>query len=294
MKVVAIINPVSGASASARTAESRRAFITAALDRRQLTGDVRFTERAGHAREMAQAAAADGADLVIAWGGDGTINEAGAGLLGSKTPLGIIPAGSGNGLASALTCPHDPAVALDRIMGGPVRAIDAGFLAGHPFFNIAGIGVDARIATLFNRQPLGARGLWPYIRIGVAEGCRYRSRDYEVELDGVAQHVRALLIAFANGREYGNGITLCAAASLDDGLLDASIIEDRPVLARFWHARYLAAGTPERAPRVTSRQIRRAVVSTAGPIEYHLDGEPGVAAERVEIEIRPRALLVKG
>ena len=105
-------------------------------------------------------------------------------------------------------------------------------LERRPFFNIAGIGVDARVAQLFNQRGRGSRGLWPYVVIGVREGYRYTAVDYEVELDGAATPVRALLIAFANGREYGNGMTLCAQAELDDGLLDATIVEDRPVVSR--------------------------------------------------------------
>jgi diacylglycerol kinase (ATP) len=293
VKVVAIINPISGAGADARAAERRRALIAEALDRRHLRGDIYITERAGHARDLARVAADDHADLVIVWGGDGTANEAGGALMGSRTALGLVPAGSGNGLAAALTCSTDPRTAIARALDGVPHAIDAGMLGSRPFFNIAGIGVDARIAALFNARGRGSRGRWPYMLIGVREGCRYVSREYEVELDGDAHPVRALLIAFANGREYGNGVTLCARAELDDGLLDATIVEDRSVMARFWHARHLAKGTPHRAPRVTSRQIRRAVVRTQGPLEYHVDGEPGTADAAIEIGIRPRALWVR-
>ena len=294
MKVVAIINPISGAGADAQVAEKRRALVEAALDRRQLRGEIHFTERAGHARELARAAADERADLVLVWGGDGTVNEAGTALLGTATALGLVPAGSGNGLAAALCCSIDPRSALDKALDGATRPIDAGMLDNRPFFNIAGIGVDARIAALFNVRGRGARGRWPYILIGIREGCRYDSRHYEVELDGEAAPVRALLIAFANGREYGNGLTLCADAELDDGLLDATIVEDRSVVARFWHARYLASGSAARAPRVMTKQIRRGVVRSAGTIEYHVDGEPGTAQDAIEIGIRPRALLVKG
>lgn len=293
MKVAAIINPISGAGADARVAEQRRALIADGFERRSLHGPIHFTERAGHARELARAAVNERADLVIVWGGDGTVNEVGTALMGSRTSLGLVPAGSGNGLAAALSCSIDPQMAIDRALDGTSRAIDAGMLGNRPFFNIAGIGVDARIAALFNIRERGARGRWPYVLIGIREGCRYVSRDYELELDGDAGPVRALLIAFANGGEYGNGIKLCARASLDDGLLDAMVVEERSVLARFWHARHLARGTPHRAPRVTSRQIRRAVVRTNGPIEYHVDGEPGVADEAIEIGIRPRALWVR-
>jgi YegS/Rv2252/BmrU family lipid kinase len=293
VKVAAIINPISGAGADARVANERRTLIAEVFDRRGLQGSIHFTERAGHARDLARAAVNDRMDLVIVWGGDGTVNEIGTALMGTSTALGLVPAGSGNGLAAALGCSRDPRTAIEQALDGRSRAIDAGMLGNRPFFNIAGIGVDARIAALFNTRARGSRGRWPYVLIGIREGCRYVSRDYELELDGDTRPVRALLIAFANGGEYGNGIKLCAGAELDDGLLDAMVVEERSVLARFWHARHLARGTPHRAPRVTLRRIRRAVVRTNGPIEYHVDGEPGVADDGIEIGVRPRALWVR-
>lgn len=294
MKIVAIINPISGAGADTHAAERRAAMLVEQLEQRRLRADIHFTERAGHAHALATAAAERGVELVIVWGGDGTVNETGAALLGTQSALGLVPAGSGNGLASALATPFEPRAAIAAALDGPVRAIDAGLLHGRPFFNIAGIGVDARIAKLFNMRARGSRGRWPYILIGVREGCRYCGLDYEVELDGDPRPVRALLIAFANGPEYGNGIRLSARARLDDGLLDATIVEDRSVVARFWHARHLSTGTADRAPRVLTRQIRRALVRSAAPMEYHVDGEPGVAEREVEVVVRPRALLVRG
>lgn len=294
VKVVAIINPISGAGADTHVAEQRVALLRDAFDRRRLQADIFLTERGGHANEIAMRAVRDAVPLVVVWGGDGTVNEAGRALLGSQTAMGLIPAGSGNGLAAALNRPHEPRAAIESVLDGSVRAIDAGMLGDRPFFNIAGIGVDARIATLFNVRSRGSRGRWPYVFIGVREGCRYSCEAYDIELDGDSRSVRALLIAFANGPEYGNGIRLSAQARLDDGVLDATIVEDRPVLARFWHARHLARGTTERAPRVLARQVRRAVVRCSGVIEYHVDGEPGRMEGPVEVVVRPGALLVKG
>lgn len=294
MKVVAIVNPISGAGADTRAAEHRVALLLELLAQRGLYADVHLTQHAGHAHALARAAVDDRADLVIVWGGDGTMNETGAALLDTNIPIGLVPAGSGNGLAAALGSPREPRAAIAAVLDGQVRAIDAGILAGRPFFNIAGIGVDARIAALFNVRARGTRGRWPYVFIGIREGCRYCSQDYEIELDGVRRPVRALLIAFANGGEYGNGVRLSANARLDDGLLDALIVEDRSVLARFWHARHLAGGTAHRAPRVEARQVRQAVIRSSQPIEYHVDGEPGCAEQAVEVAIRPRALLVRG
>jgi YegS/Rv2252/BmrU family lipid kinase len=293
VKVVAIINPISGAGADAHAAGRRVALLTAELARRSLQADIHLTEHAGHAHALARDAVADRADLVVVWGGDGTINEAGTALLGSETALGLVPAGSGNGLAAALGTPFEPRAAIGAALDGAVRSIDAGMLAGRPFFNIAGIGVDARIAALFNVRAKGTRGRWPYILIGLREGCRYCSTDYEIDLDGERRQVRALVMAFANGAEYGNGIRLSTSARLDDGLLDAIIVEDRSVLARFWQARYLAIGAADRAPRVIARQIREATIRADGPIEYHVDGEPGIAEGSIAVSIRPRALRVR-
>jgi YegS/Rv2252/BmrU family lipid kinase len=293
MSIVAIINPISGAGADRDAAARRIALVEAEAKRRGLTADIHLTERPGHARELAASSAAANVDLVIVWGGDGTLNEAGAGLLGSDTTLGLVPAGSGNGLAAALGTPRSPLAALATAFDGETRTIDSGTMGGRPFFNIAGIGFDARVAALFNARGAGRRGGWPYVIIGIREACRYRGADYTIELDGERRILKALLIAFANGREYGIGARIAPLAQLDDGLLDAMIVQTRPVLTRFWHARHMALGTAHRAPSVLVRQIRRAVVDSELPMEFHVDGEPGIMQGPIEVTIRPAALKVR-
>jgi len=293
LSIVAIINPISGTGADPAAASARAALVESEARRRGLEAQVHFTTRAGHARELAQASAQAGAGLVIVWGGDGTLNEAGAGLIESATVLGVVPAGSGNGLANALGAPRQAIEALAIAFDGAVRTIDAGTFAGRPFFNVAGIGFDARVARLFNERGAGRRGAWPYVVIGVREGCRYGGAEYTVDLDGDRRTLRALLMTFANGREFGNGIRIAPQAQLDDGVLDATIVEQRPLLARFWHARHVASGAVHRAPNVTIRQIRHAVVSSPEPMEYHVDGEPGIIEGPVEVRILAGALKVK-
>ena len=292
--VHAIINPISGSGADPDVSRRRVAMIEAAGRSRGLPTHIRVTERGGHARELAREAVTDNADALIVWGGDGTINEAGAALIGSPTVLGVVPAGSGNGLAAALGVSREPAAAVADAFDAPVHRIDAGVMDGRPFFNIAGIGFDARVAALFNARARGSRGAWPYIAIGVREGCRYCAVDYVVTLDGSPARLRALLLAFANGREYGIGARIAPGARLDDGVLDAIMVADtRNIVSRFWHARHLATGTPERAPMVTARRITHAVVETSGEMEYHVDGEPGTARGRIEVSIIPAALRVR-
>ena len=294
-RVVAVINPLSGAGLDRRAADTRTALVREVLARHRLTPTVHLTERGGHARELAAEAAANDADLVIVWGGDGTVNEAGSALVGSRTALALVPAGSGNGLAASLCVPRDSRAALEHLIAAPVRTIDVGFLGDRPFFNIAGIGLDAHIATEFNRRARGRRGKWPYVTIGVREGLRYRALDYELDLDGHASTATALLIAFANGAEYGMGACLSPGAELDDGLLEATVVEDRSALARFVDARHLALRSIARAPKVRCARIRRGSVSrAAGAMVYHVDGEPGIAHERLDVRIERAALRVKG
>ena len=293
MQIFAIINPVSGAGLDPTAAERRASLLADRLEHAGLHASIHFTERAGHARELATAAVDSRADLVIVWGGDGTLNEAGGALVNSSTALGLVPAGSGNGLAAALGTPRDPSQAIDRILAADTTAIDVGLINNRAFFNIAGIGIDAHIARLFNARRRGRGGKWPYIAIGLREGRGYRSLTYQLELDGHARRTCALLIAFANGREYGMGARISPQALLDDGWLEATVVEDRPFLARFMHARHLASGSVERAPRVHAQKVRRAVVTTEGPIEFHVDGEPDVAMDRVEVTILPGALKVR-
>ena len=282
MRVAAIINPVSGAGMDPTAATRRATLIRDELTRRGLQPSIDVTLRAGHARELALKAVEARVDLLIVWG-----------ATGSETAIGIIPAGSGNGFAAALGIPRDPVQALAKALGPRVQAIDVGVIGERRFLNVAGIGIDARIAALFNQRARGSRGKWPYVTIGVTEGCRYKSREYIVTLNADPIRYRALLIAFANGREYGMGASLAPRAALDDGLLDAFIVEDRHLVSRFWDARHLARGTVDRAPRVVTAKVTSAVVESAEPLEYHVDGEPGTAIGRLEVGVLPGALLVR-
>lgn len=292
--LVAIVNPLSGAGANPDVAAARVALLEARIKAAGMRGDVHVTEGAGHARVLAASAVADGATVVIAWGGDGTINEVGNALVGSDTALGIVPAGSGNGFARNLNLPLSPVDAIDVALTGSDRRVDVGLVEDRAFFNIAGFGFDAAIATLFNACEQGRRGLWPYIRIGSSQAFTYQASRYRVTLDHERFETRALMIAFANGSEYGNGLRLAPHAQLDDGRLEAAIVEDRPSLARLWTARHLALGSAPRARGVTWRSVRQAEIGAeSGSLQYHLDGEPCTAEGLVAIGLRARALRVR-
>jgi YegS/Rv2252/BmrU family lipid kinase len=292
--VVAILNPLSGAGAAPDVARRRVTLLETRFRAAGIDGSVHLTERGGHARELALAALARHAALVIAWGGDGTINEVASALAGSGTPLGIIPAGSGNGLANELGLVPDPERALDTALNGRSRPIDGGEFDGRLFFNIAGTGFDAIVAEEFNRRgALGRRGMGPYVRIAAAQLLRYKGLRYRVVLDGEELTTEALLIAFANGREYGNRIRLAPGAKMDDGRLEAIVVADRSPLARLWSCRFVALGQIERTPGVIVRGVTTASIESEGDMVYHLDGEIGHARGRIDVRVLPAALQVR-
>ena len=292
--VFAIVNPLSGAGANPDVAASRAALLIRRFEAAGVSGDVHLTERRGHAAALAADAVARGVRTVLAWGGDGTINEVGGILAGTSTALGIVPAGSGNGFANELGVPRQPADAIDVAIKGRDRQVDAGEIDGRLFFNIAGIGFDAVVAEQFNlRGTLGNRGMGPYVRIGVRETFRYRAATYRVTLDGEEVVSSALMIAFANGREYGNRIRVAPQALVDDGKLEALVVEDRGPFARLWTARHLALGTAGKAAGVRQRSIASARIESDREIVYHVDGEAGRANGSVDVRVRPRILKVR-
>ncbi len=294
MDVFAIVNPLSGAGANPAVAAARVALLTERFAAAGVTGTVHLTERGGHAGELASSAVALGVPTVLVWGGDGTINEVGSIVAGTSSAMGIVPAGSGNGFAAELGVPWQPPEAIDVVLKGRDRLVDAGEINGRLFFNIAGIGFDAVIAEQFNlRGSLGNRGMGPYVRIGIRETFRYRAGTYRVTLDGEEIVSNALVIAFANGREYGNRIRVAPQALVDDGKLEAVVVEDRGLLSRLWAGRHLALGTADKAARVRLRSIETARVETDGDILYHVDGEVGRATGVVTVRIRPRLLKVR-
>jgi len=279
MTIAVIINPVAGAGAR-DPVDARVALAEEAIGRSGEPGSVIVAEREGHAREVAEAAADAGARLVVAWGGDGTVNEVACGVAFTDTALGIVAGGSGNGLARALAIPPPPAAALAAAIGGRRRRIDAGELDGRLFVNIAGVGFDARVARRFHQRSPGRRGPWPYVWLSLREAVSYRPVRYRISLDDETITVAALAIVLANGTQFGNGFLIAPHARLDDGRLEAVIPDARPLPAQLWRARHLLSGTPERAAGVIRRAVTTVTVETSSPMDCQVDGEPFVAGGR--------------
>jgi diacylglycerol kinase (ATP) len=289
---VVIINPVSG-PARRGTAEQRVQLATEALAAIGHRAEIVLTESEGHASELARHAVGAGAELVIAWGGDGTINEVGRTVAFSDTALGIVPAGSGNGLARELGIPFSPRKALTHALTKPVRQIDAAEIEGRLFFNVAGIGLDAHVAERVSRKHHAHGGLARYIMASSRELMSYAPLDYVIRTDKETFAQTALLVVVANSRQYGYGASIAPTARLADGELDLVIIEDRGLAGNLLRLPSLMTGSLHRQPGVTVRRVKEVTVTAAAPMGFHVDGEALAGGVQLSARIRPGALRVR-
>jgi diacylglycerol kinase (ATP) len=293
--ITLIINPISGNAHPGAIAD-RVEVARTALGKSGEESRVVVSDRRGHVRELATAAVHAGSRLVMVWGGDGSMNEAASALLGTDVPLALIPAGSGNGLARELGTPLQPVAAIAAALNGRPRVIDAGELGGRPFFNVAGIGFDAHIATCFDRAP--RRGLATYVRVSARELLTYRAISYRIECgdsEGVAalaSSQRALLVTIANSPQFGNGAKIAPFARVDDGRLDLVVYEEVSRFATLRALPKLFSGGIERVRGVTTRQIERGRIESDAPMAFHVDGEPVEGGTTLEVRVLPRALTV--
>ncbi len=286
MKVSAILNPRAGVAAHRALRALER--------RRHAWGELTIftTEAPGHARELAARAVDAGCDVVLAAGGDGTANEVAESLLDTPATLGLLPVGSGNGLARTLGIRLHPEAALRQLEGGVVRSVDVGLVNEKPFLNVAGAGFDAEIGEAFaaHGRRGGRRGVLSYVRLSVAAVRSYRARTFTIEANGERHTSRAMIVAFFNGRQYGGGAVVAPRAVLDDGRLECVILGAASLAEILLAAPRLFLGGIEHFRHYRQIQARHVVVE--GHTPFHRDGEPAGAADRLEVRLLRRALRV--
>jgi len=288
VRAVAIANPRAGV-ASRRVAEAMRR-------NRDLWPELETwtTGGPGEALPLARRAAEAGVEVVLAVGGDGTANEVAAGLLGSTTALGVVPAGSGNGLARTLRVPLDADRALRTLASAVVLRMDVGRVNGHPFLNVAGAGFDAAVGEAFHARALrgGRRGVMSYARIAFAMSWTYRCGGFTLEAGEHRFAGEAWLVAFVNGRQYGGAAVIAPGARFDDGLLDIVVVERAAPLELLAAAPRLYLGGLEGFRRYRRLAASSAVLTAPDPFPHHRDGEPGGPVSRLEVSVEPKALKV--
>lgn len=291
MSVAVIINPISG-GARPGAARERAQTAVSVVERHGDSAEVFLTERPGHARELAKAAIRRGVRLVLAWGGDGTINEVATALAFDDVPLGIVPAGSGNGLATELGIDRQPANAIAAALKAEARLIDLGELGGRLFVNVAGIGIDAYVAAQFNEAGNVRRGFLGYARITSRALFNYMPAVYRIASDDGTIEARAVLVTVANGTQYGNNACIAPNARLDDGLLDVVVVEERSRLRTLCNVPKLFSGAAERVPGYQVVRVRKASIESDRAMTFHVDGEPVLGGTTLKVRVHPGALRI--
>lgn len=292
MNVAVIINPTSGRHGR-RPGSGRDRVETARahLARTGLAGDVAVTEGPAHAVTLARSFVERGVPRVIAWGGDGTINEVAGALVGTSVVLGVVPAGSGDGLACSLGLPLRTNSALETAVSAEAGPLDVGFLGDRHFLNVAGVGFDAAVAQVFNERR--ARGGLGYLTGSLARVWSYRCARYRLELDEHIWSGDCFVAAFANGREYGNHVVIAPGADPQDGLLDAVVVSGGSAVTQFWRSRRLWFRREHPASGVYRTRVRRASIS-GDSLTCHVDGETFEASGTLAIRVQPSAIRVAG
>lgn len=286
MKATFIVNPISGRSSK----ESIVGAIAGSVDMDRYEVTIRFTAAPGHATTLASEAVQSGQQLVVAVGGDGTVNEVARALVGTDAALGIIPCGSGNGLARHLHIPMNPRKAIEILNQGRIRRIDTLTVNGTPCFCTAGVGYDAFVSEEYAKEP--TRGLVTYVRKAVENWFDYTPEQYLIETEEGKFSRTALAITCANANQWGNGFHVAPKASLTDGLIDVTIIHPIKPLNALPMPVQILGYSFDKNPGVETFKTSGLTIRRATPAPLHIDGEPQSGTRDITIALRPASLGV--
>lgn len=284
-KICFIINPISGIGRQ-KTIEK---LITDVLDTTIFGHTTVYTDAPKHATVLARQAANEGFDIVVAVGGDGSVNEVAKGLIGTNAAMAILPAGSGNGLARHLGIPMDLKKAMQVLQQGTRKKMDTVQFNDEHFVNVAGVGFDAHIGWEFSK--FGKRGFSSYLKVISRELKALRTQRFELTLDGTSIQRDAYLISFANGTQWGNNAYIAPLADVTDGVMDVVIIKKFSWLKgistgyKLFRKKIHTAAAVEiiKAKEVTVKQVKHIA---------HIDGEPLETGQVIVIKVNPLSLNV--
>lgn len=284
-KVLFIVNKYAGGDYK-KALEGR---IISYCERADVECSIEFTKERGHAYELAREAASKKMDRVFAVGGDGTVNETARALIGGNIPMGILPKGSGNGLARHLGIGLSLTRALQLLKSDRIIPMDSFSINDHLSVNVSGIGFDAHIASLFGEN--GKRGLTNYARLVIREYSKYVESAFEICLAGNAPiTVNAMIVAIANSSQFGNNARIAPGASVTDGLLDISCISKIRSVNVPKFAWQMFTARLESSKHVSLLKTDQLTIRTERPMPYHVDGEPMGLNDHFDIRIQPASL----
>ena len=285
-KIVFILNPHSGTDDKVRMPK----LIEENINTTAYDYDIVFTEYAGHASEIASRAKDNGVDLVVAVGGDGTVNEVARAIVHSDTALGIMPCGSGNGLARHLLLPMNLRKSLDIINAFDVRDLDYGIINGHPFFCTCGMGFDAFVSQKFAEA--GKRGPITYAENILREGLKYKPETYVLEDENGTNQYKAFLISCANASQYGNNAYIAPQASMSDGLIDVIIMEPFDVFEAPQISIDMFNKTLDKNSKIKTFRCKKLHIHRSKPGVIHYDGDPVMTGEDIDVELQEKGIKI--
>jgi YegS/Rv2252/BmrU family lipid kinase len=284
--LVFIINPRSGVDRQKAVEKT----IEECLDHREYTYEIQHTQYAKHGTLLSREAANKGAYAVVAVGGDGSVNDIVKGLIGTDTTLGIIPKGSGNGLARTLDIPLREREAIALINKGKTISIDIGYANEHPFISNAGVAFDALISEKFSKSL--RRGLTVYSWLVTKHMWMYKEWDWQIAIDGKQIKEKAFIINVANGRQFGYNFKIAPGASWTDGLLDVVIIKKFPKILGGIMALRLLKGTIIQSPYVKHYHAKEVAIAHTNLKVMQIDGDPQACPQKVHFKVVPGAQKV--
>lgn len=285
-KITFILNPISGTQGK----EQILKLISEKLDTSIYDYDIIKTEYAGHAVVLTKTCAEKGDFAVVAIGGDGTVNEIARSLVHTDTALGIIPCGSGNGLARHLHISTIVGKAIDILNKGVVETIDYGKINGQLFFCTCGVGFDAFISLKFSES--GKRGPLSYVEQTLRENLSYKPETYELDIEGNTEHYKAFVIACGNAAQYGNNAYIAPHASLMDGMLDITVLEPFTLLDVPSLTFQLFNKTIDQNSHIKTFRCKSVHIHREKPGVAHYDGDPIMMGEDIYVNIVPAGLRV--
>lgn len=285
-KAVFIINLISGTSDKAAIP----GLIDQYLDKTQFEYEIAVTQYAGHASEIAAKAKDDGVDVVVAIGGDGTVNEVARAIVHSSTALGIIPCGSGNGLARHLLLPLNVRKAIEVINRCEIRQLDYGIINGYHFFCTCGMGFDAFVSMKFAEA--GKRGPITYVENVLREGLKYKPETYTIEDESGTLQYKAFLISCANASQYGNNAYIAPQASMSDGLMDVIIMEPFDVFEAPQISIEMFSKTLDKNSKIKTFRTRHLHIRRDKPGVIHYDGDPVMTGADIDVELKPKGINI--
>ncbi len=284
-RICFIINPIAGIGRQ----KAVERLIEKYLDTSVFDAEIKRTNAPKHATLLAQEAVKENFSIIVAVGGDGSLNEVAKGLIDSDVTMAIIPVGSGNGLARHLNIPLDVKKALQLLNSGQIKTIDTVNFNDELFLNVAGVGFDAHIGWAFSKYK--KRGFWSYVKLVLREFPAYKHQEYELTIDGKTTLHNAFLITFANGSQWGSNAYISPLSVIDDGIIEIAILKDVSIFNFPYLAFKLLTKKLHLSSHLELLKAKEVIIKQKNTIA-HIDGEPIDTGNTIHIKVNPASLKI--